>query len=169
MANTDPASLQNLHDIIGASPIPWWPPAPGWYAVGGGLLIGLVWAGWRLRRRWKKNAYRREAVSQLQDLTTRLKQDEQRKPALRALGALVKRTALAVWPRSQIAGLSGDVWLAVLDRSGRTTEFGAGPGQLLAHIAYAPDDALDRITDSEIAALVGVTERWLRIHRIEDV
>ena len=48
MNTGDPASLQNLNDIVALGPVPWWPPAPGWYfviAVVTGLLL------WRLSPR----------------------------------------------------------------------------------------------------------------------
>ncbi|OEU81647.1 MAG: hypothetical protein BA873_04010 [Desulfobulbaceae bacterium C00003063] len=41
MNMSDPASLENLHDIIPPQPIPWFPPAPGWYALGISVLLLL--------------------------------------------------------------------------------------------------------------------------------
>ena len=53
------------------------------------------------------------------------------------LSLLVRRTALAAFPREQIAPLSGAAWLAFLDRSSGGTEFSRGPGRWLASAPYA--------------------------------
>jgi hypothetical protein len=32
-------NLDRLHDIVVPAPVPWWPPAPGWYVV---LTVALI-------------------------------------------------------------------------------------------------------------------------------
>ena len=108
MNATDSAGLQNLHDIVPVSPVPWWPPAAGWYFAGAAVLIVLAWIAWATFRRWQANACRRAALKELKELTERLPDNEN---AARKLPELVKRTALCAWPRRQVAGLSGMSWL----------------------------------------------------------
>ena len=43
MNNLDPAGLDRLHDIIVPSPVPFWPPAPGWYLLAAFVAFLLVW------------------------------------------------------------------------------------------------------------------------------
>ena len=48
----DPTSLERLHDIVLPPPVPWWPPAPGWYWVMGllgALLLLVEWAAYARR------------------------------------------------------------------------------------------------------------------------
>ena len=55
---TDPASLDNLRDIVEPSPVPWWPPAPGWWVL---FVVAVTAAGYglyRTCRTWRRNAYR---------------------------------------------------------------------------------------------------------------
>ena len=47
--NPDPASLENLRHIVQPAPVPWWPPAPGWWLLALILIGLLVWAGFKVR------------------------------------------------------------------------------------------------------------------------
>ena len=39
----DPTSLENLFGLVVPPPVPWWPPAPGWFVVGGMVLVLGFW------------------------------------------------------------------------------------------------------------------------------
>jgi len=128
--STNPASLDNLHDIIVPNPVSWWPLAPGWYVLILGLIIAATWIGIRLNRQWQQNRFRREALSELDSI----------KPS--ELPALIKRVALCIWPREQVASLSGDDWLQFLDQSSNSDAFTQGPGKKLSALSYSPDTPL---------------------------
>ena len=53
------------------------------------------------------------------------------------LPRLVKQTALAFRPRTEVAALSGEPWLQFLDASYGEKGFTEGPGRLLPKLAYA--------------------------------
>ena len=75
---------------------------------------------------------------------------------------LLRRTALAAFPRATVAPLAGTAWLAFLDRSYDGQEFSQGAGRLLISAPYrraAPGD-------DEVEALVGVARRWIRRHHV---
>jgi len=94
------ASLDRLHDIVLPPEVPWWPLAPGWYVVLGiGLVLVLVLVH-RAWERWRANAYRRAARRELVSA-----QDAA------AIGELLRRTALAIAPRTVIAEKTGSAWL----------------------------------------------------------
>jgi hypothetical protein len=162
-APADPTSLENLYDILTPPPVPWWPPAPGWYVVGGVVLVLAVWASWRGWQRWQAAAYRRAALAELQRLKARTADAAQRVPALQELPELVKRTALAAFPRQEVASLSGTAWLAFLDRTGHTNAFTHGQGQLLPVLSYDPH-AASRLAAQEVDELFSVVSRWIRRH-----
>lgn len=165
MSQVDPASLANLHDIVGAPPAPWWPPAPGWFVLAAVLVAIVVYSVlcWQSRRR--ANAYRRAALAELDLLTRNLNNPEQRVPSLRALPELVKRTALAAWPRSAVAGLSGDLWLEWLDDSWPRTGFAQGAGQKLLQLSYADSSQLFDLPPEEVDDLVVLIRQWIAQHR----
>ena len=89
--------------------------------------------------------------------------EAQRGPALRELPELVKRTALAAFPRQQVASLSGAAWLEFLDRTGHTDAFTHGRGQLLPVLSYDPH-ASSRLEAQEVEELFSVVHRWMRHH-----
>jgi hypothetical protein len=150
--------MANLTEIGLPDPVPWWPPAPGWYVVAGLLVLGLLWQAWRLLHRWQANAYRREALSELRDI------EASGVDALVRLPALLKRSALSAYPRAAVASLSGDAWLGFLDGCLGTTDFTRGPGRPLAELAYDPAAAA-RLSGSDVRSLVRLAQRWVRRHQ----
>jgi hypothetical protein len=142
------AALRPLHV---PDPVGWWPPAPGWWLLAGLLLVtpGVVW--WYHRR----FALRRAALTELRELV-RLEPDDTRLSA--GVNQLLRRVALACFPRSQVAGLSGEAWLRFLDSNSRDKGFCHGPGQVLATGPFAPACTLDR------AALIDLARRWIQIN-----
>ena len=82
----------------------WWPlPASTLMLLGGFALAVLLWLGYRYYQgRLKRKAL--GLLSQLED-----------QPDLQALDSLLRRVALTYFPRNQVAGLSGETWLAWLD------------------------------------------------------
>lgn len=98
-------SLDRLHDLVLPQVVPWWPPAPGWYVV---IALALAAAAWAIRgawKRWRSNAYRREATRELASLDSSA-----------AIAELLRRTALAIAPRAEIAEMTGSPWLDWLAR-----------------------------------------------------
>jgi len=151
----DPASLSRLHDIVVPDPVPFWPPAPGWYAVFAVLVAALGTLTWWRVRRWRRDAYRREAVAALERAA--------RSGDWADLAEVMKRTALAVFPRASVASLSGESWLTFLDRTGDTTAFTDGPGRHLSTLAYDAR-AAETVTDGDLRRTLDVCTTWVRVH-----
>lgn len=157
----DPASLQNLHPIVEPPAAPWWPPAPGWYVLAGVIAVsGCVLAARAVRRR-RDEAYRRAALTEFTTLATRAAAAEGDGEAMHALAVLLKRAALAAFPRERVARLSGPEWWEFLDATAGGSAFADGAGSLLARVAY---DSSERLDPLERQALLDATETWLRRH-----
>ncbi len=105
--NVDPASLDNLRDIVEPHSVGWWPLAPGWWVVISILTVVVIVLSVRRWQHWRANAYRRAALRELQSAT-----------GVAAIADILKRTALCVWPRDQVASLSGSAWCVWLGRTG---------------------------------------------------
>jgi Ca-activated chloride channel family protein len=116
------------------------------------IVAGLIAAIWRFVRRWHANRYRRAALAEL-DRIMRAPQ-----PTAGALELLLRRTALAVFPRDAIAPLTGQAWLAFLDSAYGGQEFSQGTGRTLALSPYAPQPA------GNVAPLADLVRRWIRTH-----
>ena len=79
---------------------------------------------------------------------------------------VLKRTALATFPRESVAGLTGTDWLAFLDRTGGTRDFTEGPGRALTTLAYDPR-AAERVSDDDARAAHRACTAWVQRHRVD--
>lgn len=146
-----PAALEKLHDFYQPPPVPWTPQTLGWYVVFGVLALLVVWVTiWKIRN-WRHNRYRREALHELASASP-----EQ-------LSGLLKRTALAAWPREQVASLSGDKWIGFLAESSAIPAFRENPGNLIEQIAFA----LPSLSSEDEAVLRDLSAQWIRRHRVQ--
>ena len=169
MKSPDPASLQNLNDIVLPATVGWWPLAPGWYILFGLLLTALAWFGYRTLHRWMNNRYRRAALRELQLLTDRIhdteEQDAKERDAnLRKLPILLKRTALSAYPRSQVASLSGKDWFLFLNSTVKTPPFTDSTASTLNKISYSSGE-LSAVDSQAITALLNASRQWLKHHQ----
>ena len=154
----DAGSLQNLNDIVVPGPVDWWPPAPGWYVLGAIALIVFVVLAVRQWRRWQGNRYRRQAMLEFSSL--REQADIER---LQQLPVLLKRAALSVWPREEVASLTGPAWHRFLDESADMDGFCSGAGDILDQLAYAGRDSAAP-AGPELQQVLDATEFWLKNH-----
>jgi Ca-activated chloride channel family protein len=76
---------------------------------------------------------------------------------LARISLLVRRLALARFPRARVAALTGGEWLKFLDESGGRGQFSSGPGRLLASVPY--QRSLPR--DMDIGSFVAIVRDWV--------
>jgi len=149
MSGQDPlAALRPLH---APDPIPWWPPAPGWWLLASLALAGAVWLVWWRRRM----APRTVALSELASLASR---DSAPVEQAAALNRLLKRYALVCWPAAGVASLAGEDWLAFLDAHGGTGEFSKGPGRALLTLSYGGAGEVSE-------PLLALARGWIKANR----
>jgi hypothetical protein len=162
--SADATSLANLHDIVSPPPVSWWPLAWGWYLFAVLLLAGLAWGlvrWWRWRR---ANRYRDLALAELDSLADAVADPARRPGALAALPVLLKRVALAAWPRGQVAGLSGEAWWRFLDGNASRGALGKAQGARLDCLSYAREPAAG-LSVKEARGLAKAVRAWIRRHR----
>jgi hypothetical protein len=128
------AALQKLADIALPPPVSWWPQTWGWAGLLGLLLILAAWLTARGVKRYRANRYRRDALAELDRLERMLSDDD----LGLALPALLKRVALAAWPRAEVAALSGADWVAFLRAHGGMAGFSPDAARLLDDLEYRP-------------------------------
>ena len=149
------AVLSQLRDIHEPAAVSFWPLAPGWWILLGLLVvIPLAVLAWRAFRRGNRQA-RREALRELHQLREAYTQHGNSVRTVSEISILIRRACLARYPRADVAGLTGDAWLAFLDKTGRTQQFSTGPGQILVTAPYR------NRADIDVDALVSVTSKWL--------
>jgi hypothetical protein len=136
----DPQQIP-LRDLHLPDAISWWPLAPGWWFVIVLAVVGLAYLiRWYMRTR-ARGAARRHALRQLDQLTADFELHHDAIRFSRELSELLRRTMLAYAPRGEVAGLTGDAWLAWLDRDFDEPRFRAEAGRKLLELPYRkPDD-----------------------------
>lgn len=149
-----PDPLAALRPYRLPDPVGWWPPAPGWWLLLSLLLVCAALLLFWLRRRRRCRAAARAALAELARL--RAPAGSADGDALRALSRLLRRYALTVYPRQQVAGLSGEDWLCFLDAHGGDGRFVDGPGRVLAEGPYRPAAPVD------LATLADLAGDWIR-------
>lgn len=137
-------------------PIGWWPPAAGWWWLAFALVLlccGLAWLYWRRRRRC---ATLRAAQRELEGLRRAAATGAAAPGLVRELSKLLRRYAMVVYPRAEVAGLSGEAWLHFLDRHGGAGRFAAGVGRELVQAPYRAD------ADAPAAELLELVADWMQ-------
>ena len=124
MSNSPSSSipLENLHDIHLPAPIGWWPPAPGWWILSALIIIGTIALGFWLMRRARQRRYHKFALIQLHALHQIWQEQHDDIAFAQATNRLLKQTALAAFPATNVAALNGADWLDWLDRKLRKPE-----------------------------------------------
>lgn len=139
--------LSQLRDIHYPPPISIWPLAIGWYVVFALLVLLFLLAGYLWYRYIKRHRLKKIVLMRLEKLQTM----QQNADIAEELSMLLKRAALAIYPRRDVAGLFGEPWLQFLDKTAMTTEFSNGFGRLLIVSPYQrkkqqlPDQLFDLI------------------------
>lgn len=142
---SDPADLSNLRDIVVPPEAALWPPAPGWWILlAGGIAMAAIFAG-MIVALYRRNAYRRAALVALDTVDAG------------DISTILKRAALAAWPRAEVASLTGADWLAFLDRTARSEAFTQGAGRDLEALAFGG------MGDKQ--AVLTAARSWIRRHR----
>ena len=159
--------LDRLNDIVTPLPVEWAPQTVGWWILAGiGIALG-GWAAFSAERRRKANRYRVAALAELDRIEALTQDPAKRLEGLRALPALVKRTALAVMPREDVAPLTGDSLLTFLDATYPGTAFSNGAGPLLVEAPYWSDERLSQVEGEQADATMSAVRAWIRTHRAE--
>jgi hypothetical protein len=137
----------------------WWPPAPGWWGLALLLLgAGIALAWWLARRRRRHAAYR-QALHELHALRSALAEGQDVAAFVRGLSKLLRRYAIALFPRQQVAALSGEDWLRFLDRHTEGSPFLLGAGRQLLDAPYR------RQPETGSAELAALVEDWIQRNR----
>jgi Domain of unknown function (DUF4381) len=143
--------LGSLHNFCQPPPPPWTPQTVGWYVLFAVIGLLVIWLTRRAIRRWIADRYRREALREL--LAT----------APDGFSALLKRVALAAWPREKVASLNGDAWLNFLNETSGDNAFRHAPGNRIEEIALRPKT----VSTEDSQTLREIVANWIRRHRVQ--
>ena len=157
--------LNGLREISLPEPPTYFPQTIGWAILAAIILIFLVVWTIQFYRHWQKNRYRRAALKRHQKLAEAAKKPQTKANALKELPLLLKQTALAIYPREQVAQLSGEKWLDFLDSTYQGTLFTHDQGQLLTQLAYQPAESVNQLSPETVIDLINLTHNWIAKHQ----
>ncbi len=147
-----------LRDIHLPEPISWWPPAPGWLGLLVLFVLLLISALFIFRLR-QKGRLRRASRAGIEQVFTAYHTHGNPQHLVDGLSVLLRRIALSHYPRSEVAGLTGDAWLEFLDHGVVNTwaqsGFSTGAGAVLALGPYKPH------VDIDVESLQNICLQWV--------
>jgi hypothetical protein len=156
----DPQSL-NLRDIHLPDPISWWPISAGWWIVLAAIVLSIIII-FVLRKVYKSRQLNRDISSEIDHIKKQFLQNQNKSQLAKSLSILLRRASISFYPAKDIAGLTGDDWLSMLDQSNKKPLgelcFQSDIGKLLISAPYQSEDSL---ADYDSAALIRLCESWL--------
>lgn len=160
------AALRGLADIALPPDVSMLPQTWAWAVLAALLLLAIAAALWRWLRYREANRYRREALGELRRIEKDIRTAKGRGDALAALSALLKRTALAVWPRETVANLSGRGWTGFLDGHSGGPVFPAASAHFFEEAEYRGSAALASVPEAEAQAHLAAARHWIEAHHV---
>ena len=148
--------LALVHDIVQPAAPAFVPGTAGWWVLTTWLFAMAMILTISIARRRRRNRYRRAAEAELNSIALAADED----PAANAarIAVLLKRTALAAYPRRRVASLTGPDWASFLIESSGGDSLVTARAESLAHAAYRKD-----VDGRE---LIPAARRWIRRHRV---
>lgn len=119
--------------------------APGWDVLGGVVLLVMGGVIWVFIRHYRKNRYRREALAMLA-----------RMEDLYSVNMLLKRVAMGILPREEVAGLRGGEWIEFLNTMRRRRLFDERDERLVSGL-YGPAEGAGE-------GFRGKAHEWIKKH-----
>lgn len=110
--NSEQGRLTDMHDIVLPGPVDFWPPDSGGLLLLGLIMLCTALIGLYRYLRWRRDRYRRAGIALLDGAAT-----------VRDVSVILKRVALASYPREQVASLYGGEWVSFLNGTCSRTSF----------------------------------------------
>lgn len=149
--------LANLHPLREPEMINWWPLAPGWWMLFVAVIVTLVGLGYWLIKRYRGNAYRRQALRQLQQLHSHYQSSRNGSEFASQVNALLKRVALTAYPQEKVAAHHSESWQAFLNQQLPAGEQFQADFTTAAYRETCPDLNMEQL---QLTAT-----RWIKHHR----
>jgi len=153
----NPDLLSQLRDIHTTTPVPWWPPAPGWWVLTVLLLFFLGWLGKRLLARYRIRQRRKQMLGWIDHLNENINPQHNPQAYLATLNRIFKLVALRAFPDRQCAAMAGQEWVDFLIENMEKSPT-AESLNVLAAGPYDPSPSFDPDSLSEL------TRDWIRRH-----
>lgn len=154
--------LENIIETPLPDKISWFPQTLGWKVLAGVIFLVLVNQLYLTYKNYKRNAYRRKALAWL---------EENRKLGdinfYQQLPALLRKTALHAYKRTEISQLSGEEWEHWLDEHCSRTNFTSYCPNALHQLTFKPQSSVVS-PSAQYQELLEQITLWIKFHRCSD-
>ena len=150
----------NLRDIHLPEPVSWWPLAPGWWILAGSIALIII-AFFITRKIYLSRQLKRDIKTELEHIKQRFQKTPDESELAKSLSVLLRRASISYYPAKNIAGLTGDDWLAWLDKTNTNAankKFQSNIGKILLTAPYRADKTS---LDYDAQTLINLCESWL--------
>jgi len=154
-------ALSQLADIYTPGQPGWWPLAPVWWILLAALAVLAAYGLVKLLRRLHLQRRLSNAVAELDKCMGRLQAGDsndmsQRLIYVNEVNSVLRRVALAHFPRQQVAALSGQAWVEFLRQRDTQQALSADLAMALAQGRFAPS------CDIDTQALHSMAKGWIK-------
>ena len=151
----------NLRDIHLPEPISWWPLAPGWWILFA-CVIFMILILFIARKIYRHRQLKRDITAELEKIKQQFEKTQNKSQLAKSLSILLRRANITYNPDSNIAGLTGEDWLAWLDHTLRKSaagiSFQSDKGKILLSAPYISENT---VLDFDAKELIHLCESWL--------
>ena len=150
--------LKDLAETLPPETISWLPQTLGWQLLFIAFVFFIMFKAYQAYKQYQRNAYRREALEWLAHCqkTNDIK-------LYKLLPALLRKTALAAFLRTEVTQLSGSAWENWLDSHCQQSNFSTLCPNLLHQIAFMPDKS-STIQTQQYQVLMAQIALWIKHH-----
>lgn len=150
----------DIGTLIEPAPVQFSWHEPGWYVLGGLLVLTLIMLLLMIYRHWRKNRYRRDALSWLSAREASLINTQ---PDLLVYDStmLLKRIVMTRYGRKH-ATIRDNDFIAFLNSACKTTLFAEQDALWLHKVLYASGAGT---TPAEVSDFLNKTRKWIKLHR----
>lgn len=150
--------LAGLRDIHLPEPVAFWPRASGWW-IALAVIVAVAVSAELLRRR-RLASLRSAALRELDELEQDWQRSSDPSSLAYGLSTLLRRVALARYPRTEVAALAGGDWSAFLAREGGKRQELASVASEMGEVLYGPPRA--HVNEEEGAGWIAAVRTWIR-------
>lgn len=155
----DTITYNSIGQLIEPDPIGYSFNTPGWYMILGLFLLVAIIIGIVQYRKYKKNAYRREAVRKIESIA--LQKNEK---LVYEINTLLKSIAIHLFGRKKVAAIYGIDWFRFLQSKLKTKPVLAEQNfEEYTKALYNKDYQLKKDAANE---LVEFAIHWIKDHRV---
>ncbi len=150
--------LAQLRDIHLPKPIGWWPLAPGWYWLAVLILMLFMTGIFFITRHYINGRAKRQALHLLASYQYQYQRDLNAPSTAARLSELLKRVALVYFPRTKVASLQGEEWIAFLNSTSKGLDFEKVRTELL-DMPYQPS------LSNDLNLFIKMVRNWIKQRR----